>query len=125
MACLVWGKAWMRQKVLAHCDNQAGVEVINAGSCKDPKIMQQLRSLFFITAHFEITLRSIHIPGQQNTGADAISHDNLLLFHRQVPTARPSPTPLPPATIDLLIHQNPEWMSPNWSQLFGVCLRQV
>ena len=29
MACLVWGTAWRHQKVLAHCDNQVVVEVIN------------------------------------------------------------------------------------------------
>ena len=95
--------------MLAYCDNQAVVEVINTGSCKDPELMQLLRSLFFITAHLEITLRAVHIPGLLNTGADAISRDNLIIFHSQVPAARPSPTPLPtplpPAAIDLLIHR--------------------
>ena len=125
MACIVWGKIWRQQNVLAHCDNQAVVEVINTGSCKDPELMQLLRSLFFITAHLEITLRAAHIPGLLNTGADALSRDNLILFHSQVPAARPSPTPLPPAAIDLLIHCRPDWMSPSWSQLFRDCLQRV
>ena len=125
MACIVWGKIWRQQNVLAHCDNQAVVEVINTGSCKDPELMQLLRSLFFITAHLEITLRAVHIPGLLITGADAISRDNLILFHSQVPAARPSPTPLPPAAIDLLIHRRPDWMSPSWSQLFRDCLQRV
>ena len=73
--------------MLAHCDNQALVEVINTGSCKDPELMQLLRSLFFITAHLETTLRAVHIPGLLNTGTDAISRDNLIIFHSQVPGA--------------------------------------
>ena len=126
MACLAWGTAWRRQKVLAHCDNQAVVEVINTGSFKDPELMQLLlRSLFFITAHFEIALRALHIPGRHNTGADAISRDNLILFHSQVPAACPSPTPLPPAAIDLLIHRSTDWISRSWFQLFGACLQRV
>ena len=67
--------------VLAHCDNQAVVEVVNAGYSKDPHLMQLLRSLFFVTAHLEIALRAVHIPGESNRGADAISRDNLILFH--------------------------------------------
>ena len=59
MACFVWGTAWRQRHVLAHCNNQAVVEVINAGSCRDPDLMQLLRSLFFVTAHLQITLRAV------------------------------------------------------------------
>ena len=31
MACVLWGKAWRNQQIVAHCDNQAVVEVVNAG----------------------------------------------------------------------------------------------
>ena len=44
MACIVWGKILRQQNVLAHCDNQAVVEVINTGSCKNPELMHLLRS---------------------------------------------------------------------------------
>ena len=47
MACFVWGTAWRQRHVLAHCDNQAVVEVVNAGLCRDQDLMQLLRSLFF------------------------------------------------------------------------------
>ena len=49
MACMVWGKTWCKNAVLVHCDNQAVVEVVNAGYCKDSHLMQLLRCLFFIT----------------------------------------------------------------------------
>ena len=109
MACVVWGKTWGRKSVLAHCDNQAVVEVVNAGYSRDPHLMQLLHSLFFVTAHLEISLRAIHILGRVNVGADALSRDDLLLFHFQVPEAWPSPTPLPPALPDLLVHSQPDW----------------
>ena len=125
MACVVWGKMWGRKSVLAHCDNQAVVEVVNAGYSRDPHLMQLLRSLFFVTAHLDISLRAVHIPGRVNIGADALSWDDLLLFHVQVPEAWPSPTPLPPALPDLLVHSQPDWTSPSWSRLFEACLRQV
>ena len=125
LACVVWGKDWRNRSVLAHCDNQAVVEVVNAGYSRDADLMQLLRSLFFITAHLGIHLRAIHIPGVDNTGANAISRDNLILFHFQVPEARPSPTPLPQALIDLVVRRPPDWMSPSWSRLFGTSLRLV
>ena len=125
MACMVWGRSWRQKAVLAHCDNQAVVEVVNSGYSRDPQLMQLLRSLFFVTAQFEISLRAVHIPGKENTEADAISRDNLILFHFQVPRAWPSPTPLPSALLDLLVHQQPDWTSPLWARLFGTCLRQV
>ena len=121
MACVVWGKNWARRSVLAHCDNQSVVQVVNSGYSKDPHLMQLLRSLFFVITRQEISLRAVHIPGKLNTGADAISRDD----HFQVPSARPSPTPLPPALLDLLVHSQPDWTSPSWLQLFEACFQQA
>lgn len=44
IACMLWG---IRSTVLAHCDNNAVVEVVNTGSCRDPELMQLLRGLFY------------------------------------------------------------------------------
>ena len=38
LARLLWGKRWHGKLVLAHCDNLAVVQVINAGYCKDPNL---------------------------------------------------------------------------------------
>ena len=125
LACILWGASWRQQSVLAHCDNQSVVAVVNSGYSKDAQLMQLLRSLFFVTAHQQIALRAVHIPGAANVGADAISRDNLISFHLQVPEARPSPTPLPAAALDLLVHQQPDWTSPSWPRLFRSCLQRV
>ena len=95
--------------MLTHCDNQAVVKVINTGSCKDPELMQLLCSLFFITAHLEITLRAVHIPGLLNTGVDAIFQDNLIsltgtgratLTHSSI-SSRNRPTDPPSPRLDV------------------------
>lgn len=125
MACVVWGKNWRRQVVLAHCDNQAVVEVINSGRCKDAQLMHLIRGLFFITAHFEIFIRAVHIAGRENSKADAISRDKIDLFFLQAPEASRSPTPLPTPLINLLVTQCPDWTSPSWCQWFSTCVRQV
>ena len=59
---------------------EAVVGVVNSGSCRDPHLMQLLRSLFFITAHFEIAIRAVHIAGRNNPAADAISRNKIALF---------------------------------------------
>ena len=125
MACTIWGRSWSQQSVLVHCDNQAVVDVVNAGRCKDPQLMQLLRGLFFVVAHFQVSVRAVHIAGHLNTGADALSRDNMRRFHLQAPQANRTPTPIPPAAVDLLVHSQPDWTSPLWSRRFRSCMQQV
>ena len=118
MGCVIWGRQWRNQRVTAHCDNEAAVNVINSGYSSDPQMMQLLRSLFFITAWHSITIRAVHIPGRDNTLADAISRNHMELFFQQAPQASTIPSMVPPALQDLLVSQQPDWTSPSWSQLF-------
>ena len=100
------------------------VEVVNAGYSKDPMLMQMLRCIFFVAAAHEFTLRAVHIPGNQNTAADAISRNKTTLFFLQVPEINPHPMPIPKDLTELAILQQPDWLSPDWSCLFRSCLRQ-
>ena len=118
VACAIWGRHWRNQRVLAHCDNEAAVQVVNSSYSSDPEMMQLLRSLFFITAWHGVSFRAIHLPGRNNTQADAISRNNMDLFFRQVPNAARLPSAIPVSLLDLLIGQRPDWTSPTWSQLF-------
>ena len=88
-------------------------------------MMQMIRCLFFIRAFFDISLCVVHIPSHLNTGADAISRNNLQVFHMQVPEALPAPSVIPAALLDLLAHWQLDWTSPVWSQLFRTCFQQV
>ena len=120
-ACGVWGPAWQNSQVLVQCDNQGAVAVVNSGYSKVQAIMHLLRCLFFIRARFNIYLRAMYIPGEGNVLADAISRDNLDILFAQVPRAAVSRTILPPQLSTLLVHSQPDWMSPHWTQLFGSC----
>ena len=122
--CVV-GNFWRGKIVLVHCDNQAVVEVVNAGYSKDPLLMQLLRCLFFIMGYFEITVRANHIPGKSNGAADAISRNDLPHFFSQVPSANQQATIIPPALMELVIFQQPDWLSPTWGQLFKNFLQQA
>ncbi len=123
LACAIWGPMWQDTSVLLHCDNEAVVEVLNAGCSKDNHIMHLLRCLFFIRAHFRVRLRAVHIPGAVNTLADAISRNNLLYLFSQVPVATSGRVAIPPPLLAVLVDQQPDWTSVPWSQLFKSCFR--
>lgn len=115
IAAAVWGAAWKGKVVLAQCDNAAVVEIINHGSSKNPEAMQLTRCLAFIAARREFHIRATHIRGVDNILADALSRDNLALFHSLYPQASARPTAIPEAVLELLLLREPDWMSKHWT----------
>ena len=109
---------------MAHVDNEGAVAVLNSGSSKERQIMHVMRSLFFIVAHYQISLRACHVPGAQNEIADAISRDNLSLFFSLLQAANPTLTHLTELLVALLVTEQPDWTSTAWSQLFKSCFRR-
>ena len=84
LACAAWGWRWRRSAVVVHCDNMGAVAAVNSGYSRIPGIMHLLRCLFFIWAHFELTVWAVHIPGKLNTLGDAVSRNNLSYFFSQM-----------------------------------------
>lgn len=125
IACMLWGHRWQGQHICCHCDNAAVVQVINSGYSTDKQLMRLIRCLFFVTAYWQLSVRAVHIAGEGNTAADAISRGNMAVFFQVVPGACQSPTPIPPAVLGLLVDQQPDWLSPAWAQLFRNYLQQV
>ena len=80
-------------------------------------------SIFFIRAHFKIALWAVHVPGVQNTWADAISRDNLGHLFSQVPGAVTGQCQVPSQLVQLLVVQRPDWTPRTWTQLFRSCLQ--
>ena len=119
LACAVWGSDWENQTVSVHCDNLGVVSLVNSGYSRVPQIMHLLRCLFFIRAHFHLDVWAIHVPGVQNSLADALSRNNLHIFLLQVPGAASRRRSIPPDLLDLLVGRQPDWTSPAWSQLFA------
>ena len=120
-ACAVWGNQWQRSMIIAHCDNQSAVEIVNSGCSRIPAIMHLMRCLFFIRAHFQISVRAEYVPGAHNTIADAISRNNLCLLFTQVPLSVNKQVVIPRELVSLLAEQQPDWTSPTWTKLFRSC----
>ena len=119
IAAVVWGKDWLGCRAVARCDNAAVVAVLNSRSCKDPTLMQLLRSLFFIEAKGQFKLSAIHIPGTHNDLADDLSRDRVAVFRAKKPEADPHPTVIPISLLQWLLRRDLEWTSPVWMRLFS------
>ena len=105
MVCMIWGPWWANNRVVVHCDNQAAVCVVNVGYSRDKDMMHLMRCLFFIRAYWGIDLWAVHIPGEQNVAADAISRGNLSTLFQVSPQVSPLPTVVPQSLHDLLVVQ--------------------
>ena len=73
LAIATWGPYWHSSLVQVHCDNMAVVNIIASNSSRDKLAMHLLRALHFVCAFYSIQLSVKHIPGSDNTIADAIS----------------------------------------------------
>ena len=125
IAAAIWGHSWKGSTVQALCDNAAVVAVVNSRSSREPDLMQLLRCLFFLEAHFQFHLQSRHVPGQANTLADDLSRNRLASFHKNFPDADPLPSPIPPSILQWLLHRKLDWTSAAWTQLFWNSVRRV
>ena len=118
LAAGTWGHLWAGKTILCHSDNEAVVNVINTGSCKEPHLAHMMRCLFFIEAKFNFIITAKHIPGKSNTDADNLSRGGSQLFLSSHPQANHLPTPLKPSLIESLTSVAPDWMSQSWIQSF-------
>ena len=95
IACETWGRYWSGKRLLFHCDNEAVVQVWQSGRSRCPDLMDLVRALFFVAArnNFHVLIR--HIPGVDNSIADALSRLQLSRFHSLAPHASPHPATTP------------------------------
>ena len=112
----LWGRQWKRSCVCFRSDNMAVVSVLTTRTARDPLLMHLLRCLVFYAATYRFSFKSEHIPGVDNTAADAISRNNLSLFTSLLPQI---PQRLvPPRVLELLVTQRPDWGSNSWTRAF-------
>ena len=119
LAAAVWGKEWRGGSVTCRCDNQTVVSVLASRSSRNAEIMHLLRCLFFIEARMQFTLHCVHLPGVENTVADALSRNDLVSFRSQAPEADRDPQVLPESLVEALLLFDQDWLSPTWRRLFG------
>ena len=122
LAAAVWGSQWSASHILCKCDNAAVVAVINKGSCRDQSLMHLMRCLTFYAAVFNFSISAVHLPGSQNTAADALSRGDRAKFFSVLPQANPIGTPIPAAVVDMTLLSKPDWTSPHWRALFNATL---
>ena len=119
IAAALWGKRWKGRTVRAQCDNAAVVAIVNSGASREPEAMHLRRCLAFLEAKFQFFIFATHIKGIDNTLADALSRDNVSVFHSLYPQAKKEPVAIPAALLDLLVVSKPDWTSQNWTALWS------
>ena len=119
IAVAVWGQRWKGESLLVRSDNMATVSIINSGTSHNKEAMHLTRSLAFIAAKFQLTLSAEHVPGDQNTLADALSRNNLPLFYSLLPQAQKHQSQVPKPLLDLLLIKQPDWTSKQWTDLWN------
>ena len=122
VAAALWGPLWAGRHICFHSDNEAVVTVIQRRHAKNHLLTDLLRCLFFYASIFNFHLSASHIPGIQNTVADAISRDNLGVLSSLLPQA--TQVTVPPAVAEFLLYP-PRWGSPSWTEQFARSLHQA
>ena len=95
IAAHLWGPGWSRKHILFRSDNQSVVALLTSRTSKVPALMHLLRDLLLSAARWGFTFSSMHVPGVQNSVADAISRFHWQEFRRLAPDAHPSPCLIP------------------------------
>ena len=118
LGAAIWGAWWKGLVVTCRCDNQAVVSTLLSRTSREEHMMHMLRCLFYIEAAFNFQLRCHHIPGVQNTAADALSRNNADLFFAPVPLANPAPDNPPDQLVRSLLSPDLDWLSQAWTKTF-------
>ena len=95
VACVLWGERFSGNRIMFYCDNQAVVTILNHKTTKCKLTMALVRELVLSSLSHNFHFRAHHVPGVQNTVADALSHFQMQRFHAACPRAEVHPTPIP------------------------------
>ena len=95
LAVEVWGYLFQNKRLVLHTDNNAIVSVITKQTSKEPLVMVLVRRMVKYCLKHNIVLSAYHIPGAENSAADAISRFQMERFRSLVPSAHRLPTPIP------------------------------
>ena len=122
IAMALWGPQIASSKVCSLCDNMAVVYTINKKSARDPKMSRLMRLLCLLCAMYDITLVAHHLPGSQNTSADALSRNQLNTFFSINPQASRVPAIIPRELQELTLNHSILTTSRTWTELWRTTL---
>lgn len=95
-AAFTWGPEWSGRKILFRCDAKAVVDAIDRGSSRTAGVMHLMRQLALAAIRCNFAFRCLHVPGKDNTLADAFSRGCSVQQVRELVPGRPlqqKPTP--------------------------------
>ena len=103
LALASWGHLLSGKNVEIHCDCLPIVQSIEKRSCREGRAMDLIRAIHTIAARHRFDFKASHVRGVDNVLADALSRNNIPLFHFHQRSANPKQDPtLPiPAPIKL------------------------
>lgn len=87
LAVEVWGESFRDLKIRLNCDNLGVVQVINRISASSLTVVRLLRHLVLRCLQLNIFLYAVHLPGVDNTLADALSRFQWDKFRDLAPSA--------------------------------------
>ena len=122
ISAALWGGQWEAHYICFHSDNMAVVSVINKRTAIDPLLNHFLHCLFFYAAYYKFHFSAAHIPGTSNTATNTLSCNDLTAFSSLVPQV--SHVDVPAVVWDLLVLEMPDWISPQWTNLFAHSLHR-
>ena len=91
-ALATWGHRMVGRNVYFHIDNQAVVAVLSKHYSPAPHMMALVRSWCLMLVQFDVNVRPIYIPTDDNIDADDLSRLRISSFRDRHPFALPTPT---------------------------------
>ena len=70
---IVVANYWANERIHIWCDNEAVVEVLTTGKCRDMIIAVCVRNMWLIAAIYNFQIKVEHIAGQKNVTVDLLS----------------------------------------------------
>ncbi|XP_053161001.1 uncharacterized protein LOC128349104 [Hemicordylus capensis] len=91
VAIHLWADLFRDKTVHFWCDNQATVQVIDRQTSRSPRVMILVRAFVLACLHNNIQFLACHVPGVQNSLADALSRFQVQRFRQLAPEAEHQP----------------------------------
>jgi len=104
IAAAVWGPQRTRKCVCFRSDNMAVVDLLKSCTSQDQLLTHMLHYLALYAAYYRFQFTAQQILGVLNVAADALSHDNISLFHSRSTESTSHLT----AVVDLIVNSRPD-----------------
>lgn len=68
-----WGPMFANRTLYIYCDNTCAVSIINKCTCRNETLMQAIRSMFWLSAKYNFSVKAVYMPGCKHIIADTVS----------------------------------------------------